>query len=1506
DGTVTYTPNADYNGPDSYSYTVTSGGVTETTTVSVTVNPVADIVADTVSTNEDTAVTTNVLANDTFEGSPSVTGVTQGAHGTVVNNNNGTITYTPNADYNGPDSYTYTVTSGGVTETTTVSVTVNPVADIVADTVSTNEDTAVTINVLANDTFEGSPSVTGVTQGAHGTVVNNNNGTITYTPNADYNGPDSYSYTVTSGGVTETTTVSVTVNPVADIVADTVTTNEDTAVTTNVLANDTFEGSPSITAVTQGAHGTVVNNGNGTITYTPAADYNGTDSYSYTVTSGGVTETTTVSVTINPVADIVNDSASTNEDTAVTTNVLTNDNFEGSPSVTGVTQGAHGAVVNNNNGTITYTPNADYNGSDSYTYTVTSGGVTETATVNVTINPVADIVADTVSTNEDTAVTTNVLTNDNFEGSPSVTGVTQGAHGTVVNNNNGTITYTPNADYNGPDSYTYTVTSGGVTETTTVSVTVNPVADIVADTVSTNEDTAVTTNVLTNDTFEGSPSITGVTQGTHGSVVNNNNGTITYTPAADYNGPDSYTYTVTSGGVTETTTVSVTVNPVADIVNDSASTNEDTAVTTSVLTNDNFEGSPSISGVTQGAHGTVVDNGNGTITFTPNADYNGSDSYTYTVTSGGVTETATVSLTIGPVADIVADSVTVNQNSGANSLNLLGNDTFEDPTRFISAVSQGTKGTVTINNNGTPLNTADDFAVYTPNAGQSGADSFTYTVTSGGVTETATVNDSIQAAVTAVNDKLVISSNTAATFSASVLTANDSSQLQVVSMAIVGAPVGTLTFNATTQTFIYTSTSGTGAGVDTLSYTLSNGSTGTVTLDVVNANSNTFNLTTENSGIYATAGSYQGSYLDFANGGDTGTGGAAPDTLIGGNGSDTLNGGSGGDILRGGEDNDTLNGQGDPGQFDLIDLSDGSASSGVLGITFTLDQSAGTHSGNFTSIGLGTDTYSNMEGVIGTDFNDTLTGSNTAADELRGGAGNDTLNGQGGNDVLRGDAGADNLTGGAGTDIFVMNDVASNDTLTDYAAGEIIDVTTLITTSTGLSGYVRLTAAGDLQVDTNGGGDGFVTVAHLNTAGVDATVRYSTPTGTATVTVVRGAPPVALDMDGDGQVSFIAANAGAHFDYGAGSVATAWVGGNDGILVRDVNHDGQASANEIVFAASGSDLQGLAAYDSNHDGQLSSADTGFTDFQVWQDADSDGSVDAGEMHGLTALGIASISLSSDGIAYSAAGGDVQVVGTGSYTRADGSTGVLADAVFATGGAAASQEQQTKLSASGNSMVLAAAVAAAGLAASVPAAAAGGAGESHAAPHAFDTPLSGGLELSPAAASAVAKLQVAEQLALSSDHDALAVSDSFRGAEAQPFHAQLDNGTGHNGVEALLASTAMPVVHDSIVSATPFAAPSIAVPSAEQLGALVAAAHDGAQHNQVVGHVLADALHGGGQAGPDIDALLNGLPGHATTFDAPLTDHGDGMAMAAAVLQQAAMDHAGISIGLVHPDVAPPA
>ena len=147
-----------------------------------------------------------------------------------------------------------------------------------------------------------------------------------------------------------------------------------------------------------------------------------------------------------------------------------------------------------------------------------------------------------------------------------------------------------------------------------------------------------------------------------------------------------------------------------DIVNDTAITNEDTPVNILVLANDTFDGTPAITGTTNGAHGTVAVNNNGTpantaddlVVYTPAADFNGTDKFTYTVTSGGVTETATVSVTVTAVADIVNDILTIAQDSGARNLDLLANDTFENPGRSITAVGGATHGTAPIRTTARP------------------------------------------------------------------------------------------------------------------------------------------------------------------------------------------------------------------------------------------------------------------------------------------------------------------------------------------------------------------------------------------------------------------------------------------------------------------------------------------------------------------------------------------------------------------------------------------------------------------------------------------------------------------------------------------------------------------------------------------------------------------------------------------------------------------------------------
>ena len=190
----------------------------------------------------------DVLANDSdLDGDTlSVSATTAPASGSVVINVDDTITYTPNTNFNGGDNFTYTVIDGqGGSAIATVNVTVNGTNDdptAVDDGAVTNEDTAVIIDVLANDSdLDGDTlSVSATTAPTSGTVVINAGLTVTYTPDADFNGNDSFTYTMSDGqGGSATATVNVTVSAVNDdptAVDDGAITNEDTPVLIDVLA----------------------------------------------------------------------------------------------------------------------------------------------------------------------------------------------------------------------------------------------------------------------------------------------------------------------------------------------------------------------------------------------------------------------------------------------------------------------------------------------------------------------------------------------------------------------------------------------------------------------------------------------------------------------------------------------------------------------------------------------------------------------------------------------------------------------------------------------------------------------------------------------------------------------------------------------------------------------------------------------------------------------------------------------------------------------------------------------------------------------------------------------------------------------------------------------------------------------------------------------------------------------------------------------------------------------
>ncbi|CAI2315400.1 hypothetical protein IFVP195_C170073 [Vibrio parahaemolyticus] len=603
-GIATITPTADWNGSETLTFTATDpSGESVSQTVNFTVAPVADIVADKATVVEDTPTIIKVLGNDTFEGDDKVVSLDTNngpANGTVSVNPDGSVTYTPNDNYHGADSFTYIVTSGGVSESTTVNVDVTPVNDAPMakdDIATTQEDTAVTIDVMPNDT-----DVDGDTLSIQSASVPSDQGTVeivdgklVFTPAENFNGDTEITYTVTDGQLTDEAKVTVTVNPVNDapiikvdavesITEDAVST--DTVVATLEVADtDTPEDQLTV-SLENNSNGYFVLVGNEVKLTQAGVDAVNNDELNLK----DLTISASVSDGVNPtvsdsdslVVNRANDAPTVenaiadqelSEDFATYTIDL-NDAFKDSDSALNFSvSGNSNVLVSIENGIATISPTADWNGSETLTFTATDpSGESVSQTVNFTVASVADIVADKATVVEDTPTIINVLSNDTFESTDKVVSLDADngpKNGTVIVNNDGTVTYTPDDNYVGKDTFTYVVTSGGVSESTTVSVDVTPVNDAPVakdDIATTQEDTAVTIDVLPNDSdVDGDKlSIESASVPKEQGTVEVVNGKLVFTPAENFNGDAEITYTVTDGQLTDEAKVTVTVNPVND------------------------------------------------------------------------------------------------------------------------------------------------------------------------------------------------------------------------------------------------------------------------------------------------------------------------------------------------------------------------------------------------------------------------------------------------------------------------------------------------------------------------------------------------------------------------------------------------------------------------------------------------------------------------------------------------------------------------------------------------------------------------------------------------------------------------------------------------------------------------------------------------------------------------------------------------------------------------------
>jgi len=732
-GAFAYAPNSGFTGTDSFTYHDSDGQLSSniaTVTVTVTaVNhaPVAN--PDSYTTSQNTTLnisTPGVLQNDSDPDGNTITAVwvSGPSHGTLNMNPNGSFSYTPNSGYTGTDSFVYYATDGQLNSgNATVTITIGavnhaPVAN--PDSYTTSQNTTLNISlpgVLQNDSDPDGNTITAVwvSGPSHGTLNMNPNGSFSYTPNSGYTGTDSFVYYATdgqlnSGNATVTITISA-VNhaPVAN--PDSYTTSQNTTLNISalgVLQNDSDPDGNPITAVwvSGPSHGTLNMNPNGSFSYTPNSGYTGTDTFVYYATDGQLNSgNATVTITISAVnhAPVANpDSFATNQNTTLVVDsahgVLINDVDQDGNQLTAILTAAasHGTILLQTDGSFTYIPVNGYAGTDTFSYKAFDGLLdSNVTTVTITINAVnhaPNAVDDNYTVNQDSTLNITapgVMSNDNDADGDQLTSflVTAPSHGSLIFGTNGSLTYIPIAGYSGTDTFTYRVWDGkAFSNNATVTITVvhlnqKPIAN--NDTYGINQDTTLNvgaSGVMQNDSDpEGNPITASlVTAASHGTVILQTNGALTYIPVPGYSGPDSFTYRVFDGELySDPATVNIQIShvnhaPIAN--NDQYFINEHTSVNSiwldvaapGVKANDSDPDNDSLTAVidTYTTHGLMQLNPDGSFSYLPDLNWYGVDTFTYHVTDGYLNSNiATVTINVIRI-DSDMDGVPDDQDCG--------------------------------------------------------------------------------------------------------------------------------------------------------------------------------------------------------------------------------------------------------------------------------------------------------------------------------------------------------------------------------------------------------------------------------------------------------------------------------------------------------------------------------------------------------------------------------------------------------------------------------------------------------------------------------------------------------------------------------------------------------------------------------------------------------------------------------------------------------------------------
>ncbi|WP_045461960.1 tandem-95 repeat protein [Vibrio hyugaensis] len=805
-GTYTFAPNENFNGDVNFSFDVSDGTDTVSANIDVSVTPVDDAPVSgnlAYSVDEDGSIRLSQeqllsQASDVEGDDLTATGLTVDGNATVTQNDDGSFTITPDGNFNGDIDISFDISDGTNTVQATADLTVNPVNDLPVpqdQQFSVEEDgtlqfTDADLLTGATDIEGDNLTVEGVSyDGGDGILTDNGNGTYTFAPNENFNGDVSFSFDVSDGTDTVSANIDVSVTPVDDAPVSgdlAYSVDEDGSIRLSQeqllsQASDVEGDDLTASSLTVDGDATVVANDDGSFTITPDENFNGDIDISFDISDGTNTVQASADLTVNPVNDLPvpqDQQFSVEEDgTLVFTDadLLTGaTDIEGDNlTVEGVTyDGGDGILTDNGNGTYTFAPNENFNGDVNFGFDVSDGTDTVSANIDVSVTAVDDAPVSgdlAYSVDEDGSIRLSqeqlLSQASDVEGDDlTASSLTVDGDATVVANDDGSFTITPDENFNGDIDISFDISDGTNTVQASADLTVNPVNDLPVpqdQQFSVEEDgTLIFTDA---DLLAGATDIEGDNltvegvsyDGGDGILTDNGNGTYTFAPNENFNGDVNFSFDVSDGTDTVSANIDVSVTPVDDAPvsgNLAYSVDEDGSIRLSqeqlLSQASDVEGDAlTASNLTVDGNATVTQNDDGSFTITPNENFNGDIDISFDISDGTNTVQATADLTVNPVNDLPVPqdqqfSVEEDGTLQFTDADLLAGATdIEGDNLTVEDVSyDGGDGILTDNGNGT--------YTFAPNENFNGEVNFSFDVSDG----TDTVSANIDVSVTPVDD----------------------------------------------------------------------------------------------------------------------------------------------------------------------------------------------------------------------------------------------------------------------------------------------------------------------------------------------------------------------------------------------------------------------------------------------------------------------------------------------------------------------------------------------------------------------------------------------------------------------------------------------------------------------------------------------------------------------------------------------------------------------------------